>query len=450
MEPGVGWEEMGRIDTGRIIHPSTPLRRHQEAGPLVFTRGKGIWLTAVDGREYIDGMSCLWNVNIGHGRTEVADAVYAQMRELEFVPVFFGMSHPPVIQLAETLAVLGERKRPRVYFTTTGSEAVETAIKLARYHWRLLGRPGKHKILFRTHAYHGVTLGALSANGIPAYRDPYGPLAPGFVQLPAPHCYRCELGLTYPGCGIACATALEETIRREGPETVAAFIAEPVQGTGGVIVPPPEYFPMVQRICREHEVLFIADEIITGFGRTGRMFAVDHWGVEPDIMTIAKGVTSGYLPLGAACLTEAVYAPFEAADVTLLHGFTYNGHPAACVAALKNLEILVQERLVDNAAAMGAYLHERLSELAERPYVGQIRGLGLLAAVELVADKASRRPLEPSQKVGDRVRDAARGHGLLCRAIGDSIALAPPLVITRAEVDLIVSALDRALRDVLD
>jgi adenosylmethionine-8-amino-7-oxononanoate aminotransferase len=394
-------------------------------------------------------MSCLWNVNIGHGRSEVAEAVFAQMRELEFVPVFFGMSHPPVIQLAETLAALGERKRPRVYFTTTGSEAVETAIKLARYYWRLLGRPGKYKILFRTHAYHGVTLGALSANGIPAYRDPYGPLAPGFVQLPAPYCYRCELGLTYPGCNIACAAALEETIRQEGPETVAACIAEPVQGTGGVLVPPPEYFPMVSRICREHGVLFIADEIITGFGRTGRMFAVDHWGVDPDLMTIAKGVTSGYLPLGAACLTEAVYAPFEAADVTLLHGFTYNGHPAACVAALKNLEILVQERLVENAAAMGAYLRERLSQLAERPYVGEVRSLGLLAAVELVADKASRHPFESSQKIGERVRDAARGHGLLCRAIGDSIALAPPLIISRGEVDQVVSALDRALRAVL-
>lgn len=218
---------------------------------------------------------------------------------------------------------------------------METAIKLARYYWRLRGREGKHKIIFRTHAYHGVTLGALSANGIPAYRDPYGPMAPGFVQIPAPYCYRCELGLAFPQCRIACATALEEAIRREGPETVAAFIAEPVQGTGGVIVPPPEYFPMVQQVCREHEVLFIADEIITGFGRTGRVFAVDHWGVEPDIMTIAKGISSGYLPLGAACLTEAVYAPFEAADVTLLHGFTYNGHPAACAGALKNLEILV-------------------------------------------------------------------------------------------------------------
>jgi 4-aminobutyrate--pyruvate transaminase len=450
MEPRGEPEELGRIDRECLIHPSTPLQAHQQAGPLVFVRGKGVWLTSAEGREYIDGLSCLWNVNVGHGRTEIADAVFAQMRELEFVPVFFGMSHPPVIRLAERLSALSGQKRPRIYFTTTGSEAVETAIKLSRYHWRLRGRPDKHKILFRTHAYHGVTLGALSANGLPAYREAFGPFVPGFVQVPAPHCYRCELGLTYPSCDLACARAVGEAIRREGPDTVAAMLAEPVQGTGGVITPPPEYFPLVAEICRAHEVLLVADEIITGFGRTGRTFAVDHWGVEPDLMTIAKGVSSGYLPLGAACLTPAVYAPFEAANVTLLHGFTYNGHPAACAAALKNLEILETERLVENAAAMGAYLHARLGELTDRPYVGQVRGLGLLAALELVADKATRRPFERAQRVPERVRDAARGQGLLCRAIGEAICLAPPLVITRSEVDLLVAALDRALREVLN
>jgi adenosylmethionine-8-amino-7-oxononanoate aminotransferase len=283
------------------------------------------------------------------------------------------------------------------------------------------------------------------------------PLVPGFSFVPAPHCYRCELGLSYPACELACAKALEQKIQEEGPDTVAAFIGEPIMGAGGAIVPPPEYWPMIEAICRKYGVLLILDEVITGFGRTGKRFALEQWNLKPDMLSLAKGISSGYVPLGACLITEDIYrdlvdkappgAPFP-------HGFTYNGHPVACVAALKNLDIMEQERLIEQAAEVGAYFQERLRACREQPLVGDVRGLGLIAGVELVRDPSTKERFEPVGQAGALVARLAFQGGLICRAIGDTIAFAPPLCITRCQVDDLVdifaAALAQGQRELLD
>jgi adenosylmethionine-8-amino-7-oxononanoate aminotransferase len=284
-----------------------------------------------------------------------------------------------------------------------------------------------------------------------------GPLVPGFHFIPAPYCYRCELGLTYPACELACARALEQKIQEEGPETVAAFIGEPIMGAGGAIVPPPEYWPMIEAICRQYGVLLILDEVITGFGRTGKCFALEHWDLRPDMLSLAKGISSGYIPLGASLITEEIYRALvdkAPAGAPFPHGFTYNGHPVACVAALKNIDILERERLIAQAADVGAYFQARLRAFADHPLVGDVRGMGLMAGVELVRDKPTKERFEPIGTAGAVVATAAFARGLICRAIADTIALAPPLCITRSQVDdvlrILAEALDHGRRELLD
>jgi len=436
-----------REDQEHLIHPLHHPQDHQH--PLMMVEGRGAILKDAEGREYIDGLSCLWNVNAGHGRAELAQAAAEQMARLAFVSSYAGMSNIPAVHLAERLVALAYPNTSGVYFTTGGAESNESAFKMARYYWKVRGRPSKVKIISRTHAYHGLTLGAMSATGMAAFHKMFGPLAPEFLQIPAPYAYRWTGG---GDVGIGAADALEQAIKREGPDTVAAFIAEPVQGAGGVIVPPPTYFPRIREICDRHDVLFIADEVITGFGRTGRWFALGHWGVQPDLVTFAKGVTSAYLPLGGVLASRKVHdAVLEAPpDKKFMHAATYSGHPTCCAVALRNLDILDKEGLVERAGPMGRRLLAGLETLRDLPVVGDVRGFGLMCGVELVTDKKAK---TPALGLGGRVIQEARSRGLLPRLrvgsadppIGDTICLAPPLMTPPETIDKIVEILREAL-----
>lgn len=446
-----------RDDLAYILHPATALKTHSEEGPKIIVEGHGIYVRDLEGRQFIDGLSGLWNVNIGHGRAAIGEAVRDQIGRLAFAPSFFGFSNLPAIELAKKLTDMTPPHLSRVFYTSGGSEANESALKIARYFFKLNGQPDRIKVISRQQAYHGVSMGALSATGIAHHRDMAAPLVPGFSFIPAPHCYRCDLGLSYPSCELACAKALEQKIQEEGPDTVAAFIGEPIMGAGGAIVPPPEYWPTIEAICRKYGVLLILDEVITGFGRTGKRFALEHWQLKPDMLSLAKGISSGYVPLGACIISEDIYRALvdQAPPGTPFpHGFTYNGHPVACVAALKNLDIMEQEDLITQAAEVGAYFQERLRACRDRPLVGDVRGLGLIAGVELVRDQATKESFEPRGRAGALVAQLAFARGLICRAIGDTIAFAPPLCITRRQVDDVVeiftAALDQGQSELLD
>jgi adenosylmethionine-8-amino-7-oxononanoate aminotransferase len=431
-------EEIVTWDREHLIHPQHFTGDHTD--PVVFVEGRGAVLRDADGREFLDGLACLWNVNVGHGRLELAEAAAAQMRQLAYATAYVGFTNPPAARLAQRLVRLAYPNLSAVYFTTSGAESNESAFKIARYYWKRRGKPSKVKIISRIHAYHGVTLAALSATGIPAFQWMFAPLVPEFVHVPPSYPYRQTEDPV---------EALERAIVREGPDTVAAFIAEPVIGSGGLIPPTPDYFPRVREVCDRYEVLFIADEIITGFGRTGRWFALEHWGVQPDLVAFAKGVTSAYLPLGGVLVSREIHQTILEAPAAerFMHAATYSAHPTCCAVALRNLDILEQENLVDRAARMGARLLEGLQSLRELLVVGDVRGLGLMCGVELVEDRATK---APALGLGGRVLAEARKRGLVTRMrvgqggeypIGDTILLAPPLVVTEEQVDRMVDIL---------
>ena len=434
-------------DQRYLIHPLHHPKDNEK--PIVLVEGRGAMLKDADGREYIDGLSGLWNVNVGHGRKELADAAAAQMATLAFASAYAGGSNIPAIRLAERLVKLAYRNTSAVYFTTAGAESNESAFKVARFFWKVLGKPDKVKVISRIHGYHGVTLAAMSATGLPAYHKMFGPLVPNFVQAPAPYAYRW----TGPGeAGVEAANALEQVILREGPETVAAVIGEPIMGAGGVIVPPPSYWPRVREICTKHDVLLIADEVITGFGRTGRWFAMGHWGVEPDLVTFAKGVTSAYLPLGGVLVSERVHAALQETptDRKFMHAATYSGHPVCCAVGLANVDIIEREGLVERAGEMGRRLLSRLETLRDLPAVGDVRGFGMMGAVELVEDRSAK---TPALGLGARVVRESISRGLLPRlragsadpAFGDTICLAPPLMTPPETIDRIATILRDAI-----
>ncbi|MFL5393946.1 MAG: aspartate aminotransferase family protein [Myxococcales bacterium] len=435
------------IDRRHLIHPLQHVSDHQ--APLLIAEGNGPFLYTADGREIIDGLSGLWNVNIGHGRKELAAAAAKQMERLAFASAYTGATNEPAVRLAERLVDISYSNISAVYFTTAGAESNESAFKFARYYWKVTGKPEKTKFVSRIHGYHGVTMAAMSATGMAAYHKMFGPLVPGFVQVPAPYPYRWS-GNAEPGQGAA--DALEERILAEGPGTVAAVIAEPVMGAGGVIVPPDTYWPALRRICDKHDVLLIADEVITGFGRTGRMFALDRWNVEPDLVSFAKGVTSAYIPLGGVLVSKKVHEVLTSApaDQKFMHAATYSGHPVCCAVALANLDIIEKDGLPERAATMGKYLLDGLRTLSDLPEVGDVRGLGMMCGIELVADKASK---APAIGLGAKVAKEALLRGLLLRirgggpdpAIGDTICLAPPLMTPKDVLERIVDTVKVAI-----
>jgi len=430
----------------RQLHPVYHPKAH--VNPLVIERGEGVWLYTTDGQKILDGMAGLWNVDAGYGNEELARTGYDQMKKLAFTSNFAGMTNLPSILLADKLAGFAYPGLNTTFFASGGSEANDSAFKTARYYWKRMGKPGKYKVIARRGSYHGVTLSATFATGLEKYHTMFGPAPDGFVHIPAPNPYRFD-GEIKPGetVGQAAARALEEAILREGADTVAAFIAEPVMGVGGVIVPPDDYFPLVRAICDQYEVLFISDEVITGFGRTGEWFALKHWGVRPDILSFAKAITSGYAQLGGIQLSDEIRETIETApdSEAWMHGYTYSGHATACAVGLKNLEIMEREDFPARAREMGKRLLEGLQTLSEFPFVGDVRGLGLVCGVEIVSNKETK-----AADVGTAMKifKAAQERGLRTRPLGSTLAFAPPLIITAEEVDEIVKRLGAAMDSV--
>jgi adenosylmethionine-8-amino-7-oxononanoate aminotransferase len=434
--------------TALDAHYLHPLADLADRGQLtVLVRGRGVHVEDADGRSYIDGLAGLWNVNLGHGREELVEAAADQMRRLAFANTYSGWANVPALELAarlETIAYPGLRAS---FLATSGVDANEAAFKTARYFWRRQGRPSKVKVISLEHGFHGATIAGMSATGIPDYARMFQPRLTEFLHVRSHYPYRCDFARPGEGPGAAAARVLEETILREGADTVAAFLAEPVQGAGGVIVPPGDYFPGVRAILDRHDVLMIADEIITGFGRTGEWFGLTHWDVRPDIFTFAKGVTSAYLPLGGMMVSEPIARAIHEAPASerWMHSCTYAGHPVCCAVALRTLDVLERERLVTRAGRLGRYLLDRLRTLEDVPCVGEVRGLGLMAAVELVSDRVARAPFDPSLRVGARITRHAQAAGLILRTRGDVITLAPPFVITESEIDDMVAMVRLAI-----
>ena len=425
------------------LHPTYHPKSH--VNPLVIERGQGVWLYTTDGQKILDGMAGLWNVNAGYGREELARAAYLQMQDLAFTSNFAGMTNLPSIQLADKLAGFAYPGLNTTYFTSGGSESNDSAFKTARYYWKRKGKPGKYKVIARKGAYHGITLAATFATGLEKYHTMFGPAVGGFVHIPAPNPYRFD-GQINPGetLGQAAARYLEEAILREGRDTVAAFIAEPVMGVGGVVVPPDDYFPLVRAICDKYEVLFIADEVITGFGRTGEWFALKHWNVKPDILSFAKAITSGYAPLGGMQISDEIRETMETAPdaEAWMHGYTYSGHAMACAVGLKNLEIMESEDYPKRARELGRRLLDGLQTLKEFSFVGDVRGLGLVCGVEIVSNKETK-AADPALTA--RIFKAAQERGLRTRPLGNTLAFSPPLCITADEVDEIIKRLGAAM-----
>ena len=432
------------LDRTHWLHPQGDLGAPSGTIPqLVFASGRGATLTDVEGREYIDGMASLWNVNVGYGRAELAEAAAAQMKTLAFTSAYGGFGGAPTVELAARLAELAPGDLEVTFFASGGAEANDTAYKVVRLFWKLRGEPERVNIISRIRDYHGLTYGATSATGLANFWKGFEPLAPGFLHAPAPDPYR------YAGegsAGVAYVKALEDVVLKAGPQTVAAVVVEPVQGAGGVIVPPADYFPLLRKVCDRYGLLLIADEVITGFGRTGRWFALQHWNVQADLMIFAKGVTSGYLPLSGVMLTRSVHQTLKSLKGPFMHGFTYSGHPTACAVALRNLQILEDEHLVERAAERGAYLQERLQTLRSHEIVGDVRGLGLVGGVELVRDRATKASFDASVGAARRVAVAALEQGVIVRALpGDVLAMSPPFVISQEQIDRMVMVLDKAI-----
>ena len=431
------------------IYTREPSDMAEKGEPRIFVNGKGCKVTDIHGETWIDAMSGWWLKNVGYGRKEIADAAYEQMLQLTYMPS--GSTAPATIKLAQKIADITPGDLSRCFFTSGGSESVETALKLSRAYHRRQGEPTRYRFISRAGSYHGATFGAMSLGGAPHIpRDDYEPLMAGTVYVPQPNPYRCALGGTSPSeCAVKCAGAVEDAIMFHGPQSVAAVIAEPISSPLGTIVPGDEYWPMLRDICTRYGVLLIADEVITGFGRTGKMFACDHWGVTPDIMTMAKGITSGYIPMGGAVMRKDLADSFVGSDkASFRHIITFGGHPVAAAASLKNLEIIENEGLVENSAAMGQYLLDGLQEMkAKHPIVGDVRGLGLMCGMEVVKDRETKEHFPAEVNLGERLTQAFSQNHLHLRG-GNYMSIMPPLCITRGEVEDVISGMDRALETV--
>ena len=439
-----------KIDKSHVWHPLFQHQRLEETDLIVFKSGHGTTLVDIDGNEYLDAYSALWNVNVGYGRQEIVEAVYAQMQELSYYP--HTQINVPATVLAEKLADCLPGDLNHVFFCNSGSEANETAIKIARQYGRqTYSGENRYKVISRYRGYHGFTYGAMSATGQARRRKTFEPLAPGFHHAHPPYCYRCPLGLEKPSCQVACVDEFERIIQSEGPETVIAVIAEPIIGGGGVIVPPDDYFSRLRKICDDYGLLLILDEVITGFGRTGKMFACQHWEVQPDIITLAKGLTSGYIPLGACVASTAVFntflgEPHEHREFSQV--CTYGGHPAACAAGVANLKILQSEQLWENADKVGRCLIEKLTTLKELPIVGDVRGKGLMIAVELIQTDGAHLQTDKTNKIVEQLREKGVIVGKIGHALDEPeniIFIAPPLILTEAEADIIFNTLREVL-----
>ena len=437
-------------DVETLLHPTTNLATHRLTGPLVLDKAQGVYVYDANGKRYIEGLAGLWCTGLGYGNEELIEAATEQMRKLSFTHLFGGRSHEPAIALAEKIKELSPAPTSKVFFTSSGSEANDTQIKLQWYYNNARGKPGKKKIIGRMRGYHGVTIASASLTGLPIFHTDFDLPMARVVHAEAPHHYRDgEPGESEEDFATRLAGNLEDLIHREGPETIAAFIAEPIQGAGGVIIPPRTYFEKVQAVLTRYDIAFIADEVICGFGRTGNWWGSQTFNIRPDTVSMAKAITSAYVPLGAITVSEPVYQALVDESKKLgvfAHGFTYSGHPVACAVANKTIEIYQRMNIVRHVQTVSPVFMARLKELAGHPLVGEARGIGLIGAVELVRNKRTRESFDPRQGVGAKVVACAQEEGLICRAVaGDSIAICPPLIITSDEINAAFDALALAL-----
>ena len=440
---------LSRRDADVVLHPYTNAVANEADGPLVITRGDGVHVWDEDGNRYVEGMGGLWCVSLGFGNERLAEAAARQIRELSFYHAFSQKSHGPQIELAERLLAMAPVPMSRVFFANSGSEANDTAIKLIWYYNNAMGRPEKKKIIGRVKGYHGVTIAAASVTGTPVNHAAFDLPLPGFLHTDCPHYYRfAEDGESEEDFATRMADNLDALIVEEGPETVAAFFAEPVMGAGGIILPPATYFEKIQAVLRKHDVLFVADEVICGFGRTGRMWGSETYAITPDILTMAKALSSGYLPISALMVSDEIYrgiAGESERQGVLGHGYTYSGHPVPAAVALETLDIYDEIDLIGRVRETSPRMQSGIRRFADHPMAGETAGVGMLSVLELVADPETRAPFAPERKVGQYLVARAQAHGLIIRALGDRIGFSPPLVISADEIDDMYARFSRAL-----
>lgn len=430
------WQD---LDRDHYLHPFTDHKDLGRKKSRIITRADGVYIYDVDGNKILDGMSGLWCVNTGYGREELVSAATKQLRELPYYNSFFQCAHPPSIELSRLLAEVTQPQFNRVFYTGSGSEAIDTMIRIVRQYWQLLGQPGRQTIISRVNAYHGSTVAGASLGGMKAMHGQGGTPLPGMEHIPQPYWFGSDRKLSPDEFGLQAARELDRKILQIGADKVAAFVAEPIQGAGGVVIPPATYWPEIQKICDKHGILLVTDEVICGFGRLGAWFGADYYGVKPDLMTFAKGVTSGYLPLGGVMVGDRVGNVLIDKGGEFFHGYTYSGHPASCAVAIETISILKREKLVERVRDdIGPYLQKKWHTLAEHPLVGETRMVGLMGALELVRSKSPITRFGTDQGVGIICRDILVNNGLVMRAVGDTIVVAPPLVLTYAEADELI------------
>ncbi|MFT3689533.1 aspartate aminotransferase family protein [Paenirhodobacter sp.] len=438
--------ELQALDAAHHMHPFTDGAALNRKGARIITRAKGVWLTDSEGEEILDGMAGLWCVNVGYGREELAEVAAAQMRDLAFYNTFFQTSHPPAIKLAKRLADLAPGPLNHVFFNGSGSDSNDTNLRMVRHYWAALGKPEKSVVISRWNGYHGSTMGGGSLGGMKGIHAQGGLPIPGITHIDQPDWWSEGGDMAPEEFGLARARLLERKILEIGADKVAAFIAEPVQGAGGVIIPPATYWPEIQRICREYGILLIVDEVITGFGRTGNWFGSETFGIQPDIMTCAKGLTSGYIPMGASLVSDQIAEVINNAD-EFAHGYTYSGHPVAAAVALENLRLLDEEGIIDRARAeIAPYLKAQWEALADHPMVGEAKIVGLMGSIALTPDKAARAKFAAKEgTVGYICRERCFANNLIMRHVGDRMIISPPLVISKDEVDILIARARKSL-----
>jgi len=428
------WQALGR---DHHLPPFTDYKALNAKGARIITKAEGVYIWDSEGNKILDGMAGLWCVNVGYGREELVQAATKQMRELPFYNLFFQTAHPPAIELAKAIAEIAPEGMNHVFFTGSGSEANDTALRMVRHYWAIKGQPQKKVIIGRWNGYHGSTVAGVSLGGMKALHAQGDLPIPGIEHIPQPYWFGEGGEMEPEAFGIWAAEQLEKKILEVGEDKIAAFIAEPIQGAGGVVIPPASYWPKIREILAKYDILFIADEVICGFGRTGEWFGSDYYGNAPDLMPIAKGLTSGYIPMGGLIVRDEVVAVLNEGG-EFYHGFTYSGHPVAAAVALENIRILKDEKIVERVKTQTApYLQKRWQELADHPLVGEARGIGLLGALELVKNKKTRERFE-GKGVGMICREHCFQNGLIMRAVGDSMIISPPLVISESEIDELV------------
>ncbi|HEY0819562.1 MAG TPA: aspartate aminotransferase family protein [Rhizobacter sp.] len=439
-------KEWQAADASHYLHPFTDFKSLSAKGSRIITRADNIYLWDSEGHKILDAMSGLWCVNVGYGRRELIDAATRQLETLPFYNSFFQTATPPAIELAELLAQVTPPQFEHVFFSGSGSEGNDTIVRMVRRYWDLKGQPGRSVIISRHNAYHGSTMAGASLGGMSGMHEQGGLPIPGIVHIEQPFWFESDRTLSRDEFGLKAARALEAKIQEIGADKVAAFIGEPIQGAGGVIVPPATYWPEIQRICDKHGILLVSDEVICGFGRTGQWFGCETFGYKPDLMTFAKGVTSGYIPLGGVMVGERVAKVLIEQGGEFNHGYTYSGHPVACAVGIANIRFIQREGLVERVRTeIGPYLAEQFAALAEHPLVGEAQTCGMMGALQLVKDKASGQMFDSALEVGMVCRAHCFGNGLIMRAVGDRMIVAPPLIMTRAQIDEMAALIEKCL-----